>query len=115
LLQDQEAKIPDAIEFTKYPIKEMWQRSFFEGFVGDLKKAKEKGEELIREFLKTTAFPQSSAVLFKRNFRGSAKNDLYALYVWQIRAWSLANQIVISSNEDTPTLDDEWFENLIYK
>ena len=113
LLQDIEAKIPDAIDFIKYPIKEMWQRGFFGGFKGDLKKAKEKGEELIREFLTTAAFPQSSAGLFKKNFRGSAKNDLYALYVWQMRAWSLANQVVMSSNEDTPTLDDEWFENLI--
>ena len=113
LLQDHQAKLPERIEFAKYPIKEMVTRDYFEGFKGDLKKAKEKGEELIRAFIITTAFPQNKAVLYKKNFRGSPKNDLHALSVWQMQAWSLANQVETSFDNHSLNLDSEWFDNLI--
>lgn len=73
-------------DYAKFPWQEMLDRGYFKGFAGTVRQAKEKGEELIRSFMRSVQVGSGQPALLRAplNQSGSRTMDDYALLIWRI-------------------------------
>ena len=92
LLQEEGASIPEEdsrMEWSKFPITEMYKRGWFEGFDGSLNDAKEQAEELIKGLLQPADSVSLLTAHCRRHVRSGSKSDQYSLLAWLARVISL--------------------------
>jgi HTH-type transcriptional regulator / antitoxin HigA len=72
-------------ECSKFPLKEMLERGYFEGFNGNLKQAKEQKEMLIPKFMRSLEVNMSSLTLLRSPLHqnGSKLMNSHALLAWR--------------------------------
>ncbi|MFH1708304.1 MAG: ImmA/IrrE family metallo-endopeptidase [Planctomycetota bacterium] len=78
------------IEWTCFPLKQMFQRGWFEGFRGTYKDAKEIVNELLNEFTAPLRKEVLSQAFTRQHIRSGSSADKYALLAWEIRVIKLA-------------------------
>lgn len=73
-------------DYNKFPWQEMLERGYLKNFVNTVRDAKERGEELIQEFLRDVFSGKQQPVLLRAPLHqsGSRVMDEYALLVWRI-------------------------------
>ena len=102
-------------DYSKFPWQEMLERRYVHG-VDTARKAKERGEELIRQFLRDLSSASQSQALFRAPLHqnGSRMMDEYALMIWQAAVMKKAqNQIVgIKTKYKTDSITAEWLRDL---
>ena len=95
LLREPGAVIPEnvpGLRWGRFPIAEMLRRGWFPEFTGPVAEAKERAEELLRDFLQPLTRLQPAFSLSRRHVRSGARTDEYAFQVWQARVIALAQQ-----------------------
>ena len=93
----------------KFPIKEMFERSYFEGFRGTLREARENTEELIRSFMRGILLlpAQQTRLRAPMHQSGSRLMDDYALLTWQVAVIKKSRKINFKSAYVKGSLTDE--------
>ncbi|MGV8026331.1 MAG: helix-turn-helix domain-containing protein [Anaerolineaceae bacterium] len=77
------------IEWSKFPIKEMYQRGWFEGFEGTLDSVKNEGEVLVQDFIQGVMKNPVTA-LHRLHVRSESQINQYALLAWECRVISIS-------------------------
>jgi HTH-type transcriptional regulator/antitoxin HigA len=116
------AKTDDAIDLSeepsydasKFPIKEMLNRSYFEGFRGTLREAKDNAEELVRSFMRGIQLhpTQQARLRAPMHQSGSRTMDDYALLTWHVAVLKKARQIKFKSAYVVGSLTDDRLKEL---
>lgn len=101
-------------EYSKFPLQEMLERGYFAGFTGDLKRAKEYAEDLVRKFMRGMGGDSASLTLLRAPLHqnGSRLMDDYALLVWRIAVLSKARRQRPSKGYVEGTITADWLRDL---
>lgn len=116
------AQTDDAVDLSeglpydkdKFPLKEMFERGYFEGFRGTLREARENTEELIRSFMRGIHLhpAQQARLRAPMHQSGSRLMDDYALLAWHVAVLKKARQIKFKSAYVKGSLTDERLKEL---
>lgn len=104
-------KEKETLDWSRFPVKEMYRRGWFPGFSGSLSEALRGAEDLVRDFV-GGSMKAPIAALRRQKVRTGGQYDRYALIAWQCRVFSMAadrNLTVYRASN----LDTEWFKRLI--
>jgi HTH-type transcriptional regulator/antitoxin HigA len=101
-------------EYSKFPLQEMLERGYFAGFTGDLKRAKEYAEDLVRKFMRGIGGDSASLTLLRAPLHqnGSRLMDDYALLAWRIAVLSKARRQRPSKGYIEGTITADWLKDL---
>jgi HTH-type transcriptional regulator / antitoxin HigA len=101
-------------DYARFPWQEMIDRRYFDGFVGSIKEAKERAEELIRGFMHgfTTAGLQVAWLRSPLSQGGARLMDEYALLVWQVAVLKKARARKLPTRYKQGSITDEWLRDL---
>lgn len=116
------AQTDDAIDLSekpsydegKFPLKEMFCRGYFKGFLGTLRDAKDNREELIRSFMRGFLLhpAQQARLRAPMHQSGTRLMDDYALLTWHVAVLKKARQIKFKSAYVMGSLTDERLKEL---
>lgn len=101
------------VDYTKFPLQEMYARGLFPGFNGGAKNLKDYAEELVRSFLRRFGEPRSHALLRAPLYQSGARMmDETALRVWQLCVLEKARNSRPSTKYKDSTITDGWLRDL---
>ncbi len=109
---DGRSRKQEEIVWTRFPIKEMYRRNWFESFSGSLSAALNEAENLTKNFV-TSNIQKPSLALHRKHVRSGSALDPYALLAWECRVLYLANKSVHRKLFNRKLLDEEWVKNLV--
>jgi len=116
LLRDDDIDLSEEpqYEHTKFPWQEMLDRGYFKGIVDTVRQAKERGEELIRDFMRDTLTGSHKPALLRAPLHqsGSRVMDEYALLVWRVAVLKKARQQKLKTQYKPGSITDEWLRDL---
>ena len=101
-----------SLDWSLFPLKEMFKRSWFEDFTGSLTDAKAQAVTLVKEYI-TRAIPRPVISLQRQRVRAGADADPYALLAWQCRVLMVAKSNAPRTHYKPGALSDEWFTALV--
>ena len=114
---DEAVDLSEALPYNtaKFPIKEMRNRGYFEGFRGTVREAMDNAEELIRSFMRDVQLlPTHPARLRAPMHQSGARlMDDYALLTWRVAVLKKARQIKLKSAYVKDSLTDERLRELV--
>lgn len=103
---------PRRIDWSLFPVKEMYRRNWFLGFSGSLADAKLQAESLVTAFV-TSVWRQPVAALHRKRIRSGSALDLYALMAWECRVLILAGNSPAKGDYAREKLDADWLKALV--
>jgi HTH-type transcriptional regulator/antitoxin HigA len=105
---------PPPYDASKFPIKEMVSRGYFEGFLGTVREARDNAEELIRAFMRGFNLHAIHQARLRAPMHqsGSRLMDDYALLTWHVVVLKKARQIKLKSAYVERSLTDERLKEL---
>jgi HTH-type transcriptional regulator/antitoxin HigA len=106
-----EEEDPLRAQCSRFPIREMYRRRWFEGFAGTLSAAVASGEELALEYVRQ-AMPRRGPALLRHRARFGSSMDTASLLAWQCRVLLLAAEETPRTTFSRKLLTDDWFEAL---
>jgi len=98
-------------DWSRFPVREMYKRHWFEGFDGSLDAALEDADILLRDFIGKAAARPAIALHRKRVRTGSQFDD-YALLAWEFRVLSLASKATLGAPFEAKAIDNQWISRL---
>lgn len=115
LLKEPDAGSLDNLKFNwgKFPINEMAKRHWFPGFSGSPKEAREKAEELLREFFKSIDPDTLQPALFRKTLRSGSAMDIHALIAWRVRVLNVALGSSTNNHYKSGTITLEFLRELV--
>lgn len=99
-------------DLSRFPLKEMYRRGWFQGFVGGWREAEASKESLLADFIAVLGTRWTEALHRKHVRSGSNLND-YALIAWECRILWLAQAEQISTRFQQSLITDEWVRTLV--
>jgi HTH-type transcriptional regulator/antitoxin HigA len=102
-----------SLDWSLFPLKEMFKRSWFTGFRGSLADAKAQGSALVEAYI-TRAIPRPVVSLQRQRVRAGAEADPYALLAWQCRVLLIAKSNAPRVPYRASVLTDDWFTELVH-
>jgi len=106
-----EAVITRQIDWSLFPVKEMYRRHWFEDFSGSLTAALEQADTLVSDFVKSVR-PKPSVALHRKRVRAGSSVDEYALLAWECRILSLAARAKLRRSYQDGSIDAQWIAEL---
>ena len=100
------------IDWSLFPVKEMYKRNWFEGFTGSLSAATAEADSLVQSFIRG-AIRRPLLSLQRQRVRAGSKANSYALLAWQCRVLWLAKSVKRSKEFKHAALDDAWLRSLV--
>lgn len=102
-------------DYSRFPWQEMLGRGYFEGFTGDVRQAKEKGEELIRRFMLGFSVGAPPLALLRSPLyqSGARVMDEYALLVWRVAVLKKARHQKLATRYRKGAITEEWLRDLV--
>jgi len=111
LVGGEASELPKRIETSRYPVKEMFLRGFFEAVFGtDWHKAKERAEEMLHQFFRGREDDPIPA-LNRQTTREKSKVDVNALHAWRCRVLDRAEGLNLPKY-DPDSLNDAFIKQL---
>jgi HTH-type transcriptional regulator/antitoxin HigA len=99
LVQAEMGQLPERIEPSNYPVKEMFLRGFFPSAFGrDWHRMKDKAEEMLHSFFRGRENDPLCA-LNRQTTREKTKIDLWALHAWRCRVLDEADKLNLPNYE----------------
>ena len=103
-------------DYSKFPWQEMIERGCLQGAVETVRQAKERGEELIREFMRDVLSGADRPALLRAPLHqsGSRVMDEYALRVWRAMVLKKARQQrhLLKAQYTAESVTAEWLRDL---
>lgn len=106
-------QVPE-VDFTRFPLKEMFERGCFGGFEGNTQRLKDYAEDLVRKLLKDL-LPKRMEPAFLRapmHQRGDRQADEMALLAWRLCVLRKAKEIISTREYKTDTITHAWMREL---
>jgi HTH-type transcriptional regulator/antitoxin HigA len=100
-----------AFDWTRFPLKEMYRRGWFTGFIGSEEEAERNAESLLTSFLSIASVRAVSA-FHRKHVRSGSTLDDYALFAWECRVRWLAQEMPLLATFSASQLTAEWARNL---
>jgi HTH-type transcriptional regulator/antitoxin HigA len=100
-----------ALDWSRFPIKEMYRRGWFPEFFGTFREAEANAESLIRPLVTLANRPWAEA-LHRKHVRSGSRLDEYALLAWECRVLALAQREQAQAF-DASKITKEWFRRLV--
>jgi HTH-type transcriptional regulator/antitoxin HigA len=101
-----------SLDWSLFPMKEMFKRNWFTDFTGSLTDAKTHATALVEKFI-TSAIPRPVVALQKQRVRAGSEADPYALLAWQCRVLLIAKAHAPRATYKASALNDDWFVELV--
>jgi HTH-type transcriptional regulator / antitoxin HigA len=101
------------IEWTKFPIIELFNKNYFPDFRGSKYRAKEMAEELMRPFIELTSSYLQFQPLLRQHIRSGSQADHYALLAWHAKALLKAIEQPLDVDFKLEYLDEKFIRNLL--
>ncbi len=101
-----------SLNWSLFPFKEMFKRSWFTDFEGSLADAKAHADALIEAYI-THAIPRPVVSLQRQRVRAGAEANPYALMAWQCRVLLVAKENAPRTSYKANALSDDWFVELV--
>lgn len=102
-----------SLDWSLFPLKEMFKRSWFTGFHGSLADAKAQASALVEAYI-TRAIPRPVVSLQRQRVRAGAEADPYALLAWQCRVLLVAKSHAPRATYKASVLTNDWFAELVH-
>lgn len=103
-------------DYSKFPWQEMLERGYLQGVVDTVRQAKERGEELIRDFMREVLSGAHRPALLRAPLHqsGSRVMDEYALLVWRIAVLKKARKqkLSLKTHYKPGSITSEWLRDL---
>ena len=99
------------IDWSLFPVNEMYRRQWFEGFTGSLAAALDETDTLVRDFVKSMKV-RPVAALHRQRVRSGSSVDRYALLAWECRVLSLAAKAKLGRPYEDGLIDAPWIAEL---
>lgn len=102
-------------DYLKFPLQEMLERNFFDGFVGDIKRLKEYAEDQVSKFMFGIKGESLNPAMLRapQHQNGSKLMDHYALLIWQIAVIRKARNQKLSTQYKKGIICDDWLRDLV--
>jgi len=100
------------IDWSWFPIKEMYKRNWFEGYTGSLSAATAEAEALVTSFMEC-AIRKPLVALQRQRVRTGSKANPYALLAWQCRVLLIAKSSLPRAPFKHSNLNEEWLYSLV--
>jgi HTH-type transcriptional regulator/antitoxin HigA len=101
------------LPWDQFPIKDMYQRNWFEGFSGSLSKAVANSEELIKDFVEG-ALDTPIRAAARQHVRSGGIVNWCALFAWQCRIIGQAKKQTPQNKYRQSTITSEWLTGLVH-
>ena len=101
----------EALDWARFPVKEMYRRGWFEGFTGSSREAEANSDLLVATFL-TGLFKQPLQALHKKHIRSGSNLDQYSLLAWECRVLRLAESTHVTAKFRRSEITGEWMKEL---
>jgi HTH-type transcriptional regulator / antitoxin HigA len=115
LIADPSKTIPEEISglnWDLFPLIEMIKKGWID-FTGTTQLAKEKLEEILRNFFNSAGYKlQSNNIFFRKGFRSDSNIDEYALSAWFAKALIEQKNLVIEKEYKNGSLSDDFLDEL---
>ena len=108
-----EANWSNVVDWTSFPLKEMYRRGWFEGFCESFNNIIGREAELVKKFVFSALNKEPLLSLNKLKVRSDSKVNHYALFAWKCRIVSLSKTQKLEKSFDKKFLGDEWINNLV--
>ncbi len=102
---------PKELDWSLFPVKEMYRRNWFEDFKGSLSTAMSCADELVKDFIEK-AMPLRQPALLRQRARMGRNMDTYALIAWQCRILLLSGMEKDVGDFERKGLSVRWFREL---
>jgi HTH-type transcriptional regulator / antitoxin HigA len=102
------------IDFTRFPLKEMYERGCFGEFKGNSNRLEEYAEELVRKFMKEL-LPKSKTPAFLRapmHQRGDRRADEAAILAWRMCVLRKARETATARDYKIGSITPAWLREL---
>jgi len=99
------------LDWSRFPIKEMYLRQWFKGFSGSLAAALNDAENLVGSFVKG-AISRPAVALHREQIRSGSAIDKNALRAWECRILTLASETHLGGTYQEGVIDDQWMAEL---
>jgi len=106
------AKKACRIDWAMFPVREMYRKGWFEGFVGTVDEALDDPEQLVRPFVESV-MPEPAPALLRSRVRAGSTTNPYALLAWQCRVLKIASARSLRGNYRRSAIDERWLEGLV--
>ena len=100
------------IDWSRFPVAEMYHRGWFAGFAGSLNDAKEQKSYLVESFV-TSVIQKPAISRLRRSMRLGSNIDLYSLRAWECRILHLANEAPAVGTYTGDSLSENWLRSLV--
>ena len=100
------------LDWTRFPLSEMYRRGWFTDFAGSLSEAKMNAPSLLGTYLAAAGLRAASA-LHHKHVRSGSTLDEYALLAWECRILWLAQREKPVGSFAVSTLTGEWLKELV--
>ncbi|MEN6522855.1 MAG: XRE family transcriptional regulator [Anaerolineaceae bacterium] len=100
------------MDWSKFPVKEMYRRGWFEGFTGSFTEAFQDNFELVQNFF-GEIYRKPAIALHRKHVRVNSNLDDYSLLAWECRVLHLARKVSVRQY-DQEMLTTEWITSLIH-
>ncbi|MGB2799714.1 MAG: XRE family transcriptional regulator [Dehalococcoidia bacterium] len=99
------------LEWSKFPVKEMYRRQWFEDFSGSWSEALEVADTLVGDFVKSV-IRRPAIALHRKQVRAGSIVDDYALLAWECRILYLARKAELGRRYEAGSIDAQWIAEL---
>jgi HTH-type transcriptional regulator/antitoxin HigA len=106
-----EAAITREVDWSLFPVREMYRRHWFEDFSGSLTAALEQADTLVSDYVKSVR-PRPLVALHRKRVRTGSSVDEYALLAWECRILSLAARAKLRRSYQDGSIDAQWIAEL---
>ncbi len=100
------------VDYSKFPIKEMYRRHWFDDFQGSLDAAIRNADELVGSYIRAFA-SRPALALHRKHIRTGSTVDEYALLAWECRVLDLASRAMLETKYSPDLITQEWIEELV--
>jgi HTH-type transcriptional regulator/antitoxin HigA len=100
------------LDWSKFPIEEMYRRNWFIGFEGSLAAARADSEGLVRKFM-SRVYPQPTRAFLRHSYRFGSIVDLYSLVAWKCRVLSIAQDQLLKKRFLLRNISTQWLQTLV--
>lgn len=103
---------PHDLEWSNFPIKEMYRRHWFEGFQGSLDAALQGADTLVQDYVKSVV-RQPALALHRKHVRAGSSLDECALLAWECRVLHLAENADLGARYRQGLITSKWLTDLV--
>lgn len=100
------------LDWSKFPVAEMYRRHWFDGFDGTLAGARQAADSLVKDYIEAICV-RPAVALHRKHVRSGSELDGYALLAWECRILDLAGAVPLGKPYSEGAINEELISRLV--